>query len=42
MTKEETLKQFAELGAAWFGNSKQHFAFSAYKIMGTGHWSIPE
>ena len=30
MTKEEALKQFAELGAAWFGNSKQHFAFSAY------------
>ena len=30
MTKEEALKQFAELGAVWFGNSKQHFAFSAY------------
>ena len=30
MTKEEALKQFAQLGAAWFGNSKQHFAFSAY------------
>lgn len=30
MTKDEALKQFAELGAAWFGNSKQHFAFSAY------------
>ena len=30
MTKEEALKQFAALGAAWFGNSKQHFAFSAY------------
>ena len=30
MTKEEALKQFTELGAAWFGNSKQHFAFSAY------------
>ena len=30
MTKEEALKQFAMLGAAWFGNSKQHFAFSAY------------
>ena len=30
MTKEEALKQFAYLGAAWFGNSKQHFAFSAY------------
>ncbi len=29
MTKEEALKQFAALGAAWFGNSKQHFAFSA-------------
>jgi hypothetical protein len=24
------LKQFAQLGAVWFGNSKQHFAFSAY------------
>jgi len=23
MTKEEALKQFAELGAVWFGNSKQ-------------------
>ena len=30
MTKEEALKQFAMFGAAWFGNSKQHFAFSAY------------
>ena len=30
MTKEEALKGFALLGAAWFGNSKQHFAFSAY------------
>ena len=30
MTKEEALKQFAMYGAAWFGNSKQHFAFSAY------------
>ena len=30
MTKEEALKQFANLGAVWFGNSKQHFAFSAY------------
>ena len=30
MTKEEALKQFAGLGSAWFGNSKQHFAFSAY------------
>ena len=30
MTKEEAMKQFAMLGAAWFGNSKQHFAFSAY------------
>ena len=30
MTKEEAMKQFAYLGAAWFGNSKQHFAFSAY------------
>ena len=30
MTKEEALNQFAMFGAAWFGNSKQHFAFSAY------------
>jgi bacterioferritin (cytochrome b1) len=30
MTKEEALKQFAQAGAVWFGNSKQHFAFSAY------------
>ena len=30
MTKKEALKNFAMLGAAWFGNSKQHFAFSAY------------
>ena len=30
MTKEEAMKQFAMLGATWFGNSKQHFAFSAY------------
>jgi len=30
MTKEEALKEFAMYGAAWFGNSKQHFAFSAY------------
>ena len=30
MTKEEALKQFAYMGAVWFGNSKQHFAFSAY------------
>ena len=30
MTKEEALKKFAYLGAVWFGNSKQHFAFSAY------------
>ena len=30
MTKEEALKKFAMFGAAWFGNSKQHFAFSAY------------
>ena len=30
MTKEEALKVFASYGAAWFGNSKQHFAFSAY------------
>ena len=30
MTKEEALKKIAELGAGWFGNSKQHFAFSAY------------
>ncbi len=30
MTKKEALKQFAMSGAVWFGNSKQHFAFSAY------------
>lgn len=30
MTKEEALKEFAQMGAVWFGNSKQHFAFSAY------------
>ena len=30
MTKEEALKQFAYMGAVWFGNSKQHYAFSAY------------
>ena len=30
MTKKEALKQFAMAGAVWFGNSKQHFAFSAY------------
>ncbi len=30
MTKDEALKAFAYLGAVWFGNSKQHFAFSAY------------
>jgi hypothetical protein len=30
MTKEEALKMFAMYGAAWFGNSKQHYAFSAY------------
>ena len=30
MTKEEALKEFAMYGASWFGNSKQHFAFSAY------------
>ena len=30
MTKKEALKQFAMAGATWFGNSKQHFAFSAY------------
>ena len=30
MTKEDAMKQFAMLGAAWFGNSKQHVAFSAY------------
>ena len=30
MTKDEALKQFAQMGAVWFGNSKQHFAFSAY------------
>ena len=30
MTKEEALKGFAYMGTTWFGNSKQHFAFSAY------------
>ena len=30
MTKDEALKQFAMAGAGWFGNSKQHYAFSAY------------
>ena len=30
MTKEEALKELAMYGAGWFGNSKQHFAFSAY------------
>ena len=30
MSKEEALKGLAYLGAVWFGNSKQHFAFSAY------------
>lgn len=30
MTKEEAMKQFAMYGAAWFGNSKQHFAYAAY------------
>ena len=30
MSKEEALKRLAYFGAAWFGNSKQHFAFSAY------------
>ena len=30
MTKEEALKGLAYAGAVWFGNSKQHFAFSAY------------
>lgn len=30
MTKKEALKGFAYMGATWFGNSKQHFAFSAY------------
>ena len=30
MTKEEALKSLALAGAVWFGNSKQHFAFSAY------------
>lgn len=30
MTKDEALKQFAMAGAVWFGNSKQHYAFSAY------------
>jgi bacterioferritin (cytochrome b1) len=30
MTKDEALMMFAQYGAGWFGNSKQHFAFSAY------------
>ena len=30
MNKEEALKGLAYLGAVWFGNSKQHFTFSAY------------
>lgn len=30
MTREEALKKLSMYGAAWFGNSKQHFAFSAY------------
>ena len=30
MDKQEALKGFAYMGAVWFGNSKQHFAFSAY------------
>ena len=30
MTREEALKALAYAGATWFGNSKQHFAFSAY------------
>jgi len=30
MTREEALKGLAMAGAVWFGNSKQHFAFSAY------------
>ena len=30
MTREEALKALAFAGATWFGNSKQHFAFSAY------------
>ncbi len=30
MNKQEALKKLAYLGAVWFGNSKQHFAFSAY------------
>ena len=30
MTKDEALTMFAQYGAGWFGNSKQHFAFSAY------------
>jgi bacterioferritin (cytochrome b1) len=33
MTKEDALKGFAYMGAVWFGNSKQHFAFSAYDRM---------
>ena len=31
MTKEEALKRLAYLGAVWFGNSKQHLAFSAHR-----------
>jgi hypothetical protein len=39
MTKEEALKKFAFLGAVWFGNSKQHFAFSAYnRLNGWNTW----
>ena len=30
MTKEEAMKGLAYAGAVWFGNSKQHYAFSAY------------
>ena len=30
MTKDEALMMFAQYGAGWFGNSKQHFVFSAY------------
>ena len=34
MDKQEALKAFAYMGAVWFGNSKQHFAFSAYDRLG--------
>lgn len=37
MTKEEALKKFAQLGAVWFGNSKQHYAFAAYDRLNGWH-----